>query len=252
MPRMNREKSETGIYHVMMRGIDKRCILLDDEDNEQFINSLINAKEAGEFKLYGYCLMKNHIHLLMEENEPIGDSIKRIGVSYVGWHNRKYGRIGPLFQGRFRSEPVNSEGYLLTVLRYIHQNPLKANMVKNLSDYKWSSYNNFIESFKGSSTFIDKELLREYFPNMNSFIRYMNDKETSNCLEIEEKKGYSDNELKNRITNCYKINDMSQISNKDEVLATIKMIYEDIDTSIRQLSRVLKIRKSLVEKAIKK
>ncbi len=141
MPRKAREKSETGIYHVMIRGIDRREVFLEDEDKIKFINNLEKAKRTGEFELCGYCLMDNHIHLLIKEKEDIGTSIKRITVGYVGWHNRKYERTGHLFQNRYLSECINTESYLITVLRYIHQNPVKAKMVESVEEYQVAGMN---------------------------------------------------------------------------------------------------------------
>ena len=89
MPREAREKSKTGIYHVLLRGIDKRDLFLDDDDRRKFVRNLEQAKEKGGLDVYGYCLMDNHIHLLVKEGEEIGESIKRITVGYVGWHNQK-------------------------------------------------------------------------------------------------------------------------------------------------------------------
>ena len=126
MSRVSRKKSKTGIYHIMLRGIDKRNIFLDNEDRKKFIEKLKIARETAGFRLHGYCLMDNHVHLLIEENEEIGTSIKRITVGYVQWHNNKHERTGHLFQNRYLSEPVETDAYLLTVLRYIHQNPVKA------------------------------------------------------------------------------------------------------------------------------
>ena len=106
MPRYARKRSSTGIYHVMLKGIDGRDIFLDDEDKEKFIENMLKARDKGNFELYAYCLMDNHLHILIKESEGIGTSIKRIAVGYVQWHNNKYGRIGHLFQNRYLSEPV--------------------------------------------------------------------------------------------------------------------------------------------------
>lgn len=78
MPRSARQKSITGIYHIMLRGIDKRDIFLENEDKMKFLESINKAKETGKFELYGYCLMDNHIHMLIKESEEIGTSVKRI------------------------------------------------------------------------------------------------------------------------------------------------------------------------------
>lgn len=131
MPRQARVRSITGIYHIMLRGIDKRDIFLENEDKLKFLECIERAKAKGNFKVLGYCLMDNHIHMLLKESEEIGTSIKRITVGYVGWHNKKYDRTGHLFQNRYLSEPVTTEEYLLTVLRYIHIIGILYDSIKN-------------------------------------------------------------------------------------------------------------------------
>lgn len=169
MPRLARVKSITGIYHIMLRGIDKRDIFLEDEDIIKFLENISNAKKICNFEIYGYCLMDNHVHMLMKEYEEIGTSIKRIIVGYVGCHNKKYERTGNLFQNRYLSEPVTTEGYLLTVLRYIHQNPVKAKMVNNAQDYRWSSYYNYYLIYNEQNTMIDGNLIKTYFNTIEKF-----------------------------------------------------------------------------------
>ena len=127
MARQARQQSQSGIYHLILRGINKQVIFEDHEDRGKFLWCLRYYKESGQYQVYGYCLMSNHIHLLIKEGqEPIATTMKRIGVSYVSWFNRKYERCGHLFQDRFRSRPVESDEYFLTVLRYIHQNPVQS------------------------------------------------------------------------------------------------------------------------------
>ena len=117
MPRQSRQSSGTGIYHVMMRGINHQKIFEDQEDYYQFLSTLDMMARSYEpdgtpygrnYILYAYCLMSNHIHLLIREREDkIGMSIKRIASSYVYYYNHKYLRDGHLFRERFKSEPVN-------------------------------------------------------------------------------------------------------------------------------------------------
>ena len=97
--------------------------------------------------LYAYCLMPNHIHLLIKESqEGIGSVIKRIAISYASYFNHKYQRIGHLFQDRFKSEPVDDMNYFITLIRYIHQNPVAAGITSNVEDYVWSSWVEYTES----------------------------------------------------------------------------------------------------------
>ena len=147
MARQARQKSESGIYHVMMRGINKQAIFHDEEDYVRFIKVIKKAKQASQFELYAYCLMPNHIHMLIRETEePLSKIIKRIGCSYVYWYNIKYTRVGHLFQDRYRSEPVETDEYFLAAVRYIHQNPVKAEIVQQCSNYKYSSFNKYLTS----------------------------------------------------------------------------------------------------------
>ena len=138
MPRQARKTSGTGIYHVMLRGINRQDIFEDDEDYMKFLQSLHQLVECYDERgyrvpslchFYAYCLMPNHVHLLIQEKTvAIGEIVKRITISYAYHFNKKYQRNGHLFQERFRSEPVDDIGYFKTLLCYIHQNPVHAGL----------------------------------------------------------------------------------------------------------------------------
>lgn len=140
MPRKARVKSRSGIYHIMLRGVNRQEIFHDDADCKKFLKIIQKYKVKSELKIYAWCLMGNHVHLLLREgNESISNTMKRIGVSFVSYYNWKYRTTGHLFQGRFKSESVENVDYLLTVTRYIHQNPVKAGIVNRVDDWRWSS-----------------------------------------------------------------------------------------------------------------
>lgn len=150
MVRQLRKQSATGIHHVMLRGINRQRIFEDSEDYRMFIHYLYKiAKpktDSGQplpayATFYAYCLMDNHVHLLIREgSEPLSSSIKRIAAAYARYYNSKYEHYGHLFQDRFKSEPVNDEAYFFTLLRYIHQNPVAAGLTKDVVSYEWSSW----------------------------------------------------------------------------------------------------------------
>ena len=158
MPRQARQASGTGIYHVMMRGINHQNIFEEQEDYYQFLNALdmmaLSYEPDGtpsgrNYFLYAYCLMSNHIHLLIREREDtIGMAIKRIASSYVYYYNHKYSRDGHLFRERYKSEPVNDMAYFVTLLRYIHQNPVKAGIVNRVNDYEFSSWHEYEDKLR--------------------------------------------------------------------------------------------------------
>ncbi len=234
----------------MLRGIDKRKIFIENEDRLKFIDNISKAQEVGKFETYGYCLMDNHIHMLLKESEELGTTIKRITVGYVGWHNRKYERTGHLFQNRYLSEKVETENYFLTALRYIHQNPVKAGIVRDIRDYEWSSYNNYCQFYKGQGNLISGDLIRAYFKTFQDFSDFMNADNTDQCLELKENGSYNDKTLREIIDKKYDITHLGSLSAKERN-ALLKEIYYHTSASIRQLSRVLGLGRSIIEKAVK-
>lgn len=140
MTRQPRRPSETGVHHVMLRGVNRDVIFLEDEDFEHFLRALQDTKTVSGLAVLAYCLMTNHVHLVLHtEREPIGVVMKRLGVRYASWFNRKYGRVGHVFQDRFVSKPIEDDAYLSAVLPYIWNNPVVAGMVSRPEDYRWSS-----------------------------------------------------------------------------------------------------------------
>ena len=140
MPRAAREKSESGYYHVILRGIGKQILFEDDEDNERFLSTVQRYRMELGFELVAYCLMENHVHLLLRDTkDQLNLIMKKIAGSYAYYFNHKNDRSGHLFQDRFGSEAVEDDDYLLTVIRYIHRNPEKAGIAK-AGEYRWSSY----------------------------------------------------------------------------------------------------------------
>jgi putative transposase len=142
MGRLHRPVDDGFTYHAINRGNNRDVVFEDDADFEAFLIALARTQERYPFRLYGYCLMTNHVHLLVRP-EP-GVSISRVMQSLMVAHTWRYHRrhrtVGHVWQGRFRSPVVQDEGYLFQVLRYIEANPLRARMVEDPGDYRWSSF----------------------------------------------------------------------------------------------------------------
>ena len=148
MPRKARERSATGCYHIMARGINHTAIYNDDADNMNFLHILDFCADE-DFTIFAYCLMGNHFHLLAKADADVLQHVmKAVGIRYVAYFNRRYQRDGPLFRGRYNSQPVTTKGYFLRVLRYIHRNPVAAGIVQEMQDYPWSSYLDYFGSRK--------------------------------------------------------------------------------------------------------
>ena len=255
MPRQAREKSSSGIYHIMLRGINRQDIFNDEEDNLKFIETLKKYKDICGYQIYGYCLMSNHIHLLLKEGaETISQIMKRIGASYVYWYNMKYERYGPLFQDRYKSEKVEDDKYFLAALRYIHQNPIKAGMVKKLENYKWSSYGEYISQrdILTEVEYVLNILNSDRNKAIKTFKKYMEEENKDKCLdnEIKERKRVTDEEAKRLIKELIKSDNPQKIQQmdkkvRDEIVRNLK----EKDISIRQLARITGIGRRVIEKA---
>jgi len=138
MPRRARQKSPYGIYHVILRGNGRRTIFEDDDDCRFFLKLLNRLKQEQGFRVYAFCLMGNHVHLLIREEEtPLEQIFRRLPTIYAMHYNEKYDFSGHLFQGRYKSEIIDSEEYFLSCLRYICMNPVKAGLCGNPKEYPW-------------------------------------------------------------------------------------------------------------------
>ena len=203
MPRKARTKSNTGIYHVMLRGINRQIIFNDDSDRRRFIKYIREVKADAPFILYAYCLMDNHVHLLLRETEtPIETIMKRIGVKYAIHFNNKYWRAGHVFQDRFKSENVEDDRYFLTVLRYILRNPVKAGICPEPGDYRWSSYAELSQPL----SWVDNELPVS-LTGKKELISFINMKNEDLCMDIDTTVRLKYNEAEEQLSElCKKIN----------------------------------------------
>ena len=252
MPRSARKKSKSGIYHIILRGINRQTVFEDEEDYEKFLQVIQACREKSGFKLMAYCLMGNHLHLLIrEEKEELEQIFKRMGASYVYWYNHKYNRTGHLFQDRFRSEPVDDDGYYLTVLRYIHQNPVKAGLCKNAGDYKWSSCNDYIHGFGITDTEFGLSLFSEEKEEAGKlFEQHMKEEEKIKCLDPEENnRRVTDGEARELIKKLSGVENTAEFQKmaeekRDKSIAKLK----SHGLSIRQISRLTGISFAIVRK----
>jgi putative transposase len=179
MPRIARGLADNQIYHIINRGNRKESVFHDSYDYEKFLKLLEEAKEKYSIKIYAYCLMSNHFHLVVFT--PLAQSLSQamqwIGTSYVRYYNKRYKISGHLWQGRYKSFIVQEDNYLLMLLKYVEANPLRAKIVKDAIDYKYSSTYNRINDTKD---IIDNPPIN--LPkNWNEFI---NEKESQVNLDI--------------------------------------------------------------------
>ncbi len=235
-----------------MRGQNRQIIFEDDEDREKFIETLNNVKIKSGCSVYAYCLMGNHIHLLMrEKNEEMGIVMRRMGASYVYWYNWKYKRCGHLFQDRYISEAVEDDKYFLTVLRYIHQNPVKAGIVKDIGKYKWSSYSDYIEGHEITDIDYALEIIDSNRERAIGTFKSFNEEDSSDiCLEMNDNIRMRDEEAVEIIKNVCKIQRGPELQNiekekRDGLIGKLKTT----GLSTRQIERLTGISRGIILKA---
>ena len=129
-----------GYHHIYNRGVAKSDIFLNNSDKEKFLEILSETSKEYKFNIHSFCLMDNHYHLLLEnQKENLSDGMRQINSQYASYFNKKYRRVGHLWQDRFKSWYVLNETYLFTLFKYIEQNPVKANMTKKIGEYMYSA-----------------------------------------------------------------------------------------------------------------
>lgn len=268
MARQARKKAASGIYHVMLRGINRQTVFEDDEDIEKFKDLLVTYKKRSGYELLGYCFMGNHIHLLIHEavnpsvlqvkdrdieigpGESLESVFKRIGVAYVYYFNQKYKRSGHLFQDRFRSEAIETDSYLLMALRYIHRNPVKAGICREPGEYPYSSYCDYLGSTPSPAA--DTALVFSMI-SLDDLIAYTAEESNDAFLEIEdsEKKTYTDQEAKDllqRLTGCYSASEFQKLPKAEKEDTFRKMCKEG--ASVSQVSRITGHSRPLIYRAL--
>ncbi|MBL7197921.1 MAG: transposase [Candidatus Omnitrophica bacterium] len=142
MPSIPRVFIDYACYHIITRGNQKQKVFIQEEDYLKYVSILKKAKRKYKINLYSYCLMPNHVHLLVapEKAPTISGFMHWLSLGYTVYFNSKYGKKGHLWQGRFKGKPILKGDYLIQCAAYIEGNPVRAKLVTDMAAYKWSSY----------------------------------------------------------------------------------------------------------------
>jgi len=147
------------LYHVISRGNQRQSIFKDASDYARFQLILREAQERYSFKLYAYVLMPNHVHLLVEvKHHPLSKVMQSLLYRFTRYYNKRHRKIGHLFQGRYRAILCEKESYLLELIRYLHLNPVRAKLVRDPKQYRWSSHGNYLTGEDGGGIALEEVL----------------------------------------------------------------------------------------------
>ncbi|WP_455137551.1 transposase [Thermophilibacter sp.] len=257
MPRTARKGAETDLYHVIVRGTGRQIIFEDDADRRRYLRLLSHDLTEHEGALLAWCLMDNHAHLLFHMPlEEVSALMRTLGSSYALWFNERHDRVGHLFQGRFRSEPIESEAYLLTVVRYIHQNPLKAGLCAACDEWPWSSYRSYLRGEKDTrlQELIDCDLVLGLLGGTTEFEQFhLIADEAAPCLDMgraTSRRFIPDEEALHvaravlRVTRPEEVRALPR-PRRDEALRTLR----GARLSIRQIERITGVSRGVVSRA---
>lgn len=152
MPRTSRLLISNVCYHIIQRGNQKQNIFLEEADFKKYLEILLHYKRKYNFKIYAYCLMLNHIHLIVEVKKvsDLPKIMQGISLTYTIWFNKKYNKVGHLWQGRFKNMVIQKDAYLIDCINYIEYNPVRANIVSSPVDYMWSGWKYRVFNIKSS------------------------------------------------------------------------------------------------------
>ncbi|MDZ5711404.1 REP-associated tyrosine transposase [Jeotgalibacillus haloalkalitolerans] len=255
MVRKPRQKSKSGIYHVTIRGNNRQLIFYDDADRHYLLSKIQKVKSETGFELYAWCLMDNHVHLVIREKEvSISKIMQRVNGSFSMYMNKKHYGTGHTYEGRFYSKPIETILYLHTVIRYTHQNPVRSLITSLPSDYKWSSCRAYYQSDSLFAHLTDTKGILNYFSKdplkaVLKFKRY-----TESVYDLPQKKStskpyYTDTEVLNLIQSKFPQINISQIKHlpvkeRNEILKQLKKEF-----TANQISRIVGIAITIVWKA---
>lgn len=244
MSRAARQTSETGIYHVVFRGINRQDIFEENLDYEKLLEIMKDIREDINYEIYVYCLMSNHVHLMIKEHNPgeISLIMKKLLTRYVMWYNKKYERIGPLIAGRYKSVPIEIDDYFLCAVRYIHQNPVKSGIVESIEEYPWSSYGTYCGKEDGITS---KDFINEMFSG-NDFKKFHQTDEREVFI-VDDKIKLTDSAIRRAIMKEFDMEpkEISALSKKDRniVISALKEKY-----TIREIERITGISRGIISR----
>lgn len=249
MPRKRRIKASSSIYHIVIRGLDRQIMFETAKDYQKYMEIVDLYKSECDFKLYAYCLMSNHVHLLLKTGPvPLETIFRKINTHYASWFNMKYQRTGHLQQERYYSEPVEDVSYFINVIRYIHHNPTNAGLeIAPGTSYLWSSIHEYL-----SDNYVHIDSQDVFFIIAKDDLIDSQIMPDNNCLDIDKVSRRLPDDVARDIIR--EITGLENISSFSE--AELKKRNEYIrefhakGISVRQINRLTGISKGVVQRVL--
>ena len=251
MARISRQNLSSSYFHVMVQGINKEYIFSTKEMKEKYKKLLKDNIQKSNVKLLSYCIMSNHAHMLMyvQNSQEVSKLMQKINTSFAKFYNRKNNRVGFVFRDRFSVQQILNQQHLYNCLAYIHNNPVKAGIVKNPQDYEYSSYREWVSQKEIIDEMSNELIFGEDKNNINEFYKIHLNNHISDIEDIVENVDYR------QIIAKYEKNKRNTIENiikNQYILQDIVLeLKNEANLSIRQISSILKINRPKITKIIK-
>ena len=255
MTRTARQASSTGYYHIIMRGDNRNWIFQKRQYKLDFMEMIEEQENEGRIEMAAWCIMDNHVHLVLKaELDQLSLAMKKINVKFAMRYNLNEKMVGHVFQDRFKSQAIGTDQYLLQVIRYVHNNPVKARIAETPGDYKWSSYSKYINNETAGKRRQFEFVLGLFSNSIDEFKAFHMVKDDNEYLEIKEDiERFREEKAQEIIGECcakHGIIEAYQIKGNERVMNDL--IVELIDKSgmsYRKIARLLEISYNTVREA---
>lgn len=184
MPRVSRKDLKTPFLHVMIQGVNKEYIFKKKEYIEKYLKIIQQNKQEYNFSILAYCIMNNHAHFLIytDDIHDFGRFMHKVNLKYSAMYDREEQRCGVIFRNRYKAEPIYDIKYLINCIKYIHENPVKAKMVKKCYEYKYSSCKDYLNN----EGITKCEIMRKIFGSKCDFSKLLEQAEEKRFIDIED------------------------------------------------------------------
>ena len=249
MPRNSRQNLNSFYKHVMVQGIEKQYIFGEEKYIKKYKEIILEKLKESPVTILAYCIMHNHSHLLIHSETPqeISKFMHKVNTTYSMYYNKINNRVGYVFRNRFKSQEIFNQGQLYTCLRYIHNNPVKANITKTMLEYKYSSYNEFLS---GKHQIINDKSIEILFGKTDNFIEkfeFIHNKR----IVIEAEGVLNPKVFIKQFEKKHKIKKTELKNNRGLLKVAIKEMKEKTDAKVVEIAEILNVAKSTVSKYLK-
>jgi putative transposase len=250
MPRKSRKDILSNFLHIMVQGLKKEYIFNKDEEIKKYFKFLLESTKEFNVKIVAYCIMNNHVHLLVfaEDKTEVSKFMKNTNTKYGIYYNKSHNRCGYVFRNRYKVQEIYTKAQLLSCINYIHNNPVKAGMCNNKWDYMYSSYNDYLLQKR----FINEELIKECFINHGISFESILKEHHESYKFIEEK---CDDTIKIKVIKEFlqkeNLNFKELKNNKFLLRKLILELYINYNCTQKEIGECLQINKIKVNRIIK-